>query len=394
MSPNFKFTRAACNIGYFVQAIVNNFLPVLFIVLQEQYSLNYEQLGRIILFNFVTQLITDAFTPKIVSVLGYRKTAVMCQGGAALGLSLLVILPHIIPDTYLAIMLSVVVYAFSSGLMEVVLSPMCEALPSDNKSANMALLHSFYCWGQLVTVLVTTLLVKLLGYSGWTFIPLIWAVIPFLNMFSFFKAPIVEPEKEKKGKSFKELVRTKAFVYCLIMMLCAGACEIALSEWSSLFAQRALGVSKTVGDIAGPCAFALFMGTGRVVYATVSNKVSFKKAVMIMSALCFLCYVGAAVSGSAIVSLAACALCGFTVSFFWPGTYSYGARLFPLGGTLMFSMFAMCGDLGCSLGPWVIGAVADVSSLNIGILAASVFAVIMFVTSLCLPSALEKNTDI
>lgn len=375
-------TKIASYVGLMVQAVVNNFLPILFIALQDVYKLSYEQLARIIVFNFVTQMITDVCTPKILKVLGYRYCAVMCQGTAALGLVMLAILPNIMNDTYLAIILSVIVYAFGSGLMEVALSPLVENLPSKNKRGSMAILHSFYCWGQAFTVVVTTALVFLFGYRNWTFIPLVWAVIPFLNMFAFFKVPILEPKKDEKQETLKELLKNEKFRLYMVMMLCAGAAEIAMAEWASLFAQRALGVSKVIGDLAGPCAFALFMGTGRIWYAAVSKKLSFKKTLIALNIGAFVCYIAVAFLNIPFLSLIFCALCGFTVSISWPGLYSAGARDFPTGSTVMYSVFAMCGDTGCCLGPWVLGIVADKVGLNFGFAAASVFPLLMIVTTI------------
>ncbi len=375
-------TKLACYIGYIVQAVVNNFLPILFIALQDVYGLGYEKLARLIVFNFVTQMITDFITPKIVARLGYRKTAILCQATAALGLLMLGILPRIMNDTYLAIILSIVVYAFGSGLMEVIMSPMIEMLPTSNKEGNMAFLHSFYCWGQMFTIIVTTALVSLFGYKGWANIPLVWAVLPFLNMFSFFKVPIVEPDNNDKKTPLSKLIKNRRFRLYMLMMLCAGACEIAMAQWASMFAQQALGVSKVVGDIAGPCAFAVFMGLGRVWYGIVSEKVSFKKTLIILSALCFICYMVVALCDIPFISLVFCALCGFTVSISWPGVYSLGAKDFPEGSSVMYSTFAMCGDTGCCLGPWVLGIVADSFGLNIGFAVSAVFPIIMIIATL------------
>lgn len=375
-------TKIASYVGLFVQAIVNNFLPILFIALQDVYNIGYEKLGRIIMFNFITQLVTDILTPKIVGVLGYRKTAFMCQGFAALGLSLLSFLPRIMPDPYVGIVISVTVYAFASGLMEVILSPLVEMLPTKNKSGNMSILHSFYCWGQAVTALVTTFLVSLFGYANWMFIPIIWAIVPFINMFSFLKVPIIEPEPERKSDSLKKLLSSPLFRCFMVMMLCAGASEIAMAEWASMFAQQALGVSKVIGDLAGPCAFAIFMGTGRVLYARFAERVSFRKTVMVLSALCVACYLTAAFVNIPLLALISCALCGFTVSVMWPGTYSAGSKAFPHGDAVMFSVFAMCGDLGCCLGPWILGIIADIKSLHTGFAVTAVFPVIMLITAI------------
>lgn len=375
-------TKIASYAGFFVQAIVNNFLPILFIAIQDVYGIGYEKLGRLIMINFLTQLVTDMLTPKIVSVLGYRKTAVMCQGFAALGLSMLSFMPRLLPDAYAGIIVSVMVYAFASGLMEVILSPMIEMLPTENKSGNMSILHSFYCWGQAVTALVTTLFLNSFGYVNWMYIPLIWAAVPLINMFSFFKVPIIEPEPERKSDRLKDLLKSRLFRCFMLMMFCAGASEIAMAEWASMFAQQALGVTKVVGDLAGPCAFAVFMGLGRVLYARFSQTVSFRKAVIAMSLLCVICYLTAAFVRIPVLALLSCAVCGFTVSILWPGTYSAGAREFPRGDAVMFSVFAMCGDLGCCIGPWILGIVADAVNLNLGFAVSAVFPAVMLVTAL------------
>lgn len=386
-------TKIASYAGLFVQAIVNNFLPILFIALQDVYKIGYEKLGRLIMFNFITQLVTDMLTPKILGILGYRKAAIMCQGFAAVGLAMLSFLPRALPDPYIGIVISVMVYAFASGLMEVILSPMVEMLPTVNKSGNMSILHSFYCWGQAVTALVTTLLVKSFGYANWMYIPLIWAIVPFINMFSFFKVPIIEPEPERKSDKLRDLLSSRVFRCFMVMMFCAGASEIAMAEWASMFAQKALGVSKVVGDLAGPCAFAVFMGTGRILYAKFSEKISFRKTVAAMCALCAACYLTAAFSKIPLLALIACAVCGFTVSILWPGTYSAGARVFPRGDAVMYSVFAMCGDLGCCLGPWILGIIADALSLNIGFAVSAVFPIIMLVTALMFLKEKDCKTD-
>lgn len=375
-------TKFAGYVGFFVQAIVNNFLPILFIVFQDVYNLGYEKLGRLMVFNFATQMFVDLITPKIVAKIGYRKTAVLSQGMAALGLATLGILPNFMDDTYLAIIISIIIYATGSGLTEVILSPIIEMLPTGNKSGNMAVLHSFYCWGQAFTVLITMALVFVFGFNRWSYIPFIWAIIPFLNMFSFLKVPIVEPDPDKKMATFLELIKTPKFIVYMIMMFCGGASEIAMAEWASIFAQNALGVSKVIGDIAGPCSFALFMGMGRVVYAKFSKKVSFTKLLVILNVFGFICYMAVAICKIPVISLVFCAVCGFTVSISWPGVYSAGARTFKTGGAVMFSVFAMCGDTGCTLGPWLVGFFADKVNLNLGFAVASIFPLIMVICGL------------
>lgn len=382
MQSKYSYTKLACYAGFVVQAIINNFLPILFVALQDIYSLGYEKLARLIVVNFVTQMITDIFAPKILKHLGIRKAAFLSQATAAAGLALLGILPKIFPNAYSSIIVAVMVYAFGSGLMEVILSPMIEALPTENKSGNMAFLHSFYCWGQAFTIIVTTVLVKWLGFAGWNFIPLVWAIIPLLNAFSFLKVPVIEPCSDKKMASFPKLFKRGNFKGYMLMMLCAGASEIAMSQWASLFAQKALGVTKVMGDLAGPCAFAIFMAIGRIFYSAVSKKVSFKKVVICLSAFTILCYITVALSASATVSLIFCAVCGLSVSVFWPGLYSAGARDFSDGGMIMYSVFAMCGDIGCALGPWILGITADNLGLNFGFGATAVFPLLLLVTAI------------
>lgn len=384
MSVSYKRTKLACYTGLTVQAIINNFLPILFIIFQRDYGLSYEQLGRLLFINFAIQILADFLTPYIVKLIGYKGSAITCHFLATLGLVLLFVLPNIMADFYTAVVISVMVYAFSSGIIEVVMSPIMELIPQDNKTANMAFLHSFYCWGQALTVVVTTLLVKLLGFNDWRFIPLLWAIIPFLNMLFFTRVPVVEQPEQQNEKTSRSIFKTREFICFAIFMLCAGANEIAMSEWASVFAQNALGVSKTVGDLAGPCAFAILMGSGRVIYAKFLCKFSYRKVTIVNSLLCLACYFAVAVCKVPAFSLLACAICGFSVSIAWPGTISLAAARFPNGGTMLFSICALCGDMGCSTGPWLLGAVADITDLNTGFLVCCIFPLAMLGTAILL----------
>lgn len=382
MTKSYKSTKIACFIGFVVQAIINNFLPLLFIIFNTQYSLNYEQLGRLLFINFFVQLIVDAFTPALVKKIGYRGAAIACHGLAAVGLCLLGILPLVFPNhIYACIVASIIIYASGSGIIEVCISPIVEMLPGDKKGADMAFTHSFYCWGQAFTVLVSTLLIFLIGQSSWQLIPMIWAVIPFFNMFNFIRVPIVEQPDDPIGKTAKTLFKDRDFWIFAVIMICAGASEITMAEWASLFAQQALGISKTLGDLLSPCAFAVCMGSGRVVFGLLDGKFNPKKALILNNILCALCYVGVSVMDIPALSLIACALCGFSVSLSWPGTYSMAARHFPTGGTLMFSILALCGDFGCSIGPWLMGIVANSTTLQMGFLVSAIFPVVMVLTA-------------
>lgn len=382
MSKNYRATKLACYGGYVVQAIINNFLPILFVILQDNYKLNYELLGRIILINFCTQIVADTLTPLLTAKIGYRGSAVFSQLTAAAGLILLAVLPPLLPDPYIGIIIAVMVYAFGSGTMEVVLSPLMELLPTENKGANMAFLHSFYCWGQAFAVAATTLLVSVFGNREWQLVPLLWAIIPIAVGISFMRVEVIEPPAEEKGGSLKGAVKTRDFWCFVVFMVCAGASEIAMAEWASMFIQRGLGISKVTGDILGPCAFAVCMGAGRVVFGMLSGRYSVRRVFIVNSILCTACYIAAALSSIRMIAVCACALTGFSVSLSWPGTYSLAAARFKNGGTLMFSIFALCGDLGCSLGPWLLGLVADRSSLHTGFLVCAAFPLIMLIASL------------
>ena len=382
MSASYKSTKIACFIGFVVQAIINNFLPLLFIIFNTEYHLNYEQLGRLLFINFFVQLIVDALTPALVKRIGYRGAAISCHALAAVGLCLLGILPLIFPNhIYACLVASIIIYASGSGIIEVCISPIVELLPGDKKGADMAFSHSFYCWGQAFTVLVSTLLIFLIGQSSWQFIPILWAIIPFLNTFNFMRVPIVEQHDAPLSKTAKTLFKNRDFWIFAVIMICAGASEITMAEWASLFAQQALGVDKTVGDLLGPCAFAVCMGSGRVIFGLLDGKFNPKKALVINNVFCIICYVGVAICNIPALSLIACALCGFTVSLSWPGTYSLAARHFPMGGTLMFSILALCGDFGCSIGPWLMGIVANNTTLETGFFVCAIFPAIMVLTA-------------
>lgn len=382
MTASYKSTKIACFAGFVVQAIINNFLPLLFIIFNTRYNLNYEQLGRLLFINFFVQLIVDAITPAIVKRIGYRGAAIACHGFAAIGLCLLGILPLLFPKhIYSCVILAIIIYAAGSGIIEVCISPIVEMLPGDKKGADMAFSHSFYCWGQAFTVLVSTLLILLLGQDMWQLIPIIWAIIPLINMFNFMRVPIVEQPDEPVSKTAKTLFKNRDFWIFAIIMICAGASEITMAEWASIFTQQALGVSKTTGDLLGPCAFAVCMGSGRVIFGLLDGKFNPKKALILNNILCVLCYVGVAVLNIPALSLIACALCGFSVSLSWPGTYSMAARHFPTGGTLMFSLLALCGDFGCSIGPWTMGIVANSTTLETGFLVCAIFPAIMVIAA-------------
>ena len=381
----YRHTRFACYIGYIIQAVINNFLPILFVIFQTDYAIGYEALGNLILINFLTQLAVDIASILFVDRIGYRKSVQLANVFSALGLICLGVLPQLLSSAYAGLVISILLYATGSGLIEVLVSPIVEALPSDNKTGNMSLLHSFYCWGQVLTIALSTVALRLIGQGNWWILPMLWAVLPICNFFFFASVPLVDPPPEEERMPLKRMFRSRVFWAAMVLMACAGAAELSMSQWASMFAEQALGVPKMVGDLLGPCAFAVFMGTGRVLYAFFNNRIPMTVALALCAGLCALCYFTAAVSKSAVLSLIGCALCGFSVSILWPGIFSLSARVFPGGGTAMFSILAMCGDLGCAGGPWLTGLIAERWGLNMGFLASVAFPLILLIALIGIP---------
>ena len=376
-------TRIACYIGYFVQAIINNFLPLLFVTFNTDYNLSYDKIGTLIVINFCVQIAVDLCSIKIIPWLTYRGATLAAHVLAAVGLIALSVLPKIMANTYLAIIISIILYATGSGLIEVIISPLIEYLPGKKSAARMSFLHSFYCWGQVLTVLLTTVLFAALGRENWSTVAALWSIIPTVNFFVFLKAPIVVPESEQKG-GVRDKVFVEPFFYMLfILMLSAGASEISVSQWASTFAEQGLGLQKAVGDLAGPCAFAVLMGAGRLLYGVFGKKININILMLLCAALCLVCYLGIALIPSALGCVIFCAVCGLSVSIMWPGAFSMASARFENGGAPMFGILAAAGDLGCSLGPWLVGLISSGATLKDGFLVASVFPTVIIVVTLC-----------
>ncbi|SNT55207.1 Fucose permease [Streptosporangium subroseum] len=364
MTMTFDHTRRACYTGYVTQAIVNNLAPLLFIVFQTRYDLPLEMLGRLVLLNFATQLITDIVAVRFVDRLGYRVPLVVAHILSVAGLALLAVAPAVSPSPYLGLCVAIIVYAVGGGLLEVLVSPVVDALPSpqEGKAAAMSLLHSFYCWGQVAVVAGSTLLLAQIGQDAWQILPLAWAIVPLINLVAFLKVPLPATVPDEHRTSLRKLFSVPAFVAAMTLMLCAGAAELTMSQWSSLFAEEGLGVSKVWGDLAGPCLFAVLMGIGRIIYGLWGERIPLVPAMASCGALATVCYLVACLSTNPVVSLIGCAVCGLAVSLLWPGTFSLAAGRFPLGGAAMFGVLAVFGDAGGAVGPWIAGAVADAST--------------------------------
>lgn len=359
MRPTYRTTKLACYGAIIAQAIQNNLPALLFVVFQQQYGISYEMLGRLILMNFVTQLCVDMISIKLAEKFGYRACLIGGQCCIVAGLVLLSVLPSVMPP-YIGLSIAVILMAVGGGIAEVLVSPTIEAMPGDEKAAAMSMLHSFYCWGQVATVLGSTLLLFVIGRSAWQVLPLCWVIVPACSALLFVRAPFAPVVGgEGGGMKLGKLLCTPAFLVAMLIMVCAGASELVMSQWASTFAEKALGVSKVVGDLAGPCMFAVLMGLGRMIYGRMGSRLPLKKCLMGCALLCVACYLTAALSGNPVAALAGCAVCGFSVSIMWPGALSMSAARFPMAGTAMFAILAVMGDLGCSVGPWLAGLVSD-----------------------------------
>lgn len=382
MKSQYNKTITACFVGYIVQAIVNNFTPLLFLFFQKCYHIPISQITLLVTFNFGIQLLVDFLSVRFVDKIGYRISMIIAHVLAAAGLFLLTVLPEILPVSFIGILIAVMIYAVGGGLLEVLVSPVVEACPSDNKEKAMSLLHSFYCWGHAGVVLISTVFFYVVGIDNWKILAIIWTVIPIGNAFAFSKVPIAPLlEDGDTGLGLKELFRMKIFWILLIMMICAGASEQAVSQWASAFAEKGLGISKAAGDLAGPMAFAVLMGISRLFYGKYGDRINLEHFMIYSIFLCILSYLGISLFSIPLLNLIACAVCGLSVGIMWPGTFSKASAALPKGGTAMFALLALGGDIGCSGGPTLVGMVSGAfgDNLKMGILAGIIFPVLLLI---------------
>lgn len=390
MKDKYQNTMYACFVGYIVQAIVNNFVPLLFLTFESSYGIPLSQITMLITFNFGIQLLVDLLSAKFVDKIGYRVSIVMAHIFAALGLAGLVVLPDLLPNAFAGLLIAVVIYAIGGGLIEVLISPIMESCPSENKEKAMSLLHSFYCWGHVGVVLLSTLFFWFFGIADWKILALLWVIIPVCNGILFFKVPIAPLiEEGETGMSLWELCKNRIFWILMLMMMCAGASEQAVSQWASTFAEQGLGVSKTIGDLAGPMSFAILMGSARAFYGKFGDRIDLDKFMQASSLLCIVSYLCISLSPSPLFSLIGCSLCGLSVGIMWPGTFSKASAALRNGGTAMFALLALAGDVGCSGGPTLVGFVTGLASddLKKGILAGIIFPILLIVGIVSLKKA-------
>lgn len=397
MKLNYKHTMYASFTGYIVQAIINNFIPLLFLTFQSSYNIPISKITFLVTFNFGFQLVIDFLSAGFIDKIGYRTSVVIAHICSASGLISLTVLPELFNDPFIGLILSVMIYAVGGGLIEVLISPIVEACPTDNKETAMSLLHSFYCWGHVGVVLLSTVFFAVFGILNWKVLAIIWSIVPLANTFFFMKVPIANlVEEDENGLTIKELLSQKIFWIMVILMICAGASEQSISQWASTFAEKGLGVSKSIGDLAGPMLFAVMMGLSRIVYSKFGEKIDLEKSMIYSGVLCFLSYLIISLSPWPILSLIGCSLCGLSVGILWPGTFSISSSKIKGGSTAIFAFLALAGDVGCSIGPTVVGRVSSIfnDNIKIGIISASIFPILLIVGIFINKFIQKPNTSI
>jgi len=382
MKKNYRKTLLACYLGFITQAITANFAPLLFLKFHSDYSIPLGTIALIPTAFFLTQLIVDVLCARFVDRIGYRRCVVASEVTSALGLLGLIVLPDLLPDPFVGILICAVIYAIGSGLIEVLVSPIVEACPFDHKDAVMSTLHSFYCWGSVAVVLLSTGFFALFGIAHWKWLVCLWALIPLYNIYNFLKCPIERLVEDGQGLSVRQLLSRPSFWLAIILMVCAGASELSMSQWASAYAENALGLTKTMGDLLGPCLFAVSMGICRTFYGKYGSRLNLVRFMYGSAALCLCCYLLASFSTNAVWSLVGCIVCGFSVGIMWPGTISLCSGRMPNGGTAMFALLAMAGDLGGSLGPGIVGQAAQAAGdrLQIGMRLGCIFPVVLIIS--------------
>ncbi len=391
--PNYNKTLTACYLGFVTQAISANFAPLLFLTFKSTYGIGLEKIALIPLVFYLTQLLVDLGATKFADKIGYRICVVFSQVLSAAGLVFMAVLPEILSDPFAGILISVVLYAVGSGLIEVLVSPIVEACPFENKEGKMSLLHSFYCWGAVGVISGSTLFFSVFGVGSWKILTLIWALVPLYNTFNFIHCPIERLIEDGKSMGITNLLKTPVFGLMIVLMVCSGASEATMAQWASAFTESAIGVSKTVGDLAGPCAFAMFMGISRMLYGKFSERLDLTRVMLACGMMCTCCYLLASLSSWPILGLAGCALCGLAVGIMWPGSISLSSKKCPRGGTAMFAFLALAGDLGAMVSPSMVGTLSEMSGGNLktGLLVATVFPLVLVLVLFVLSRANRRS---
>lgn len=381
MQKNYKKTLTACYLGFVTQAISANFFPLLFLTFKSSYGISLEKIAMIPMVFYLTQLIVDLAATKFADKIGYRACVLTSQVISSAGLVVMAFLPEHLPVPFLGILISVVLYAIGSGLIEVLVSPIVEACSFENKDGVMSILHSFYCWGAMGVILGSTLFFSVFGIENWKILTLLWALIPLYNTFNFINCPIERLVEDNQRMGIRKLLKTPIFWLMILLMVCSGASEATMAQWASAFTESAIGVSKTVGDLAGPCLFAMFMGISRMIYGKFSEKLDLTRTMLICGIMCVGCYLLASLSSLTLLGLAGCAFCGLSVGIMWPGSISISSQNCPKGGTAMFAFLALAGDFGATVSPAMVGSLSEMAGGNLktGLLAATIFPMILVI---------------
>lgn len=399
MKFNDRHTLYACYIGYITQAIINNLSPLLFLTFHKQFGISLAAISILISINFCTQIAVDLISVKFVDKIGYRASGILSFVISAIGLVSLGLLPNVMPNAYVGLIIATMLNAIGGGLLEVLVSPVVEAipLPQKQKASAMSLLHSFYCWGHVGVVILSTLYFSIAGIQNWMYLPMIWALVPLFDVFLFAKIPLYKLVEEEERVPLRKTLKTGIFWLLFLLMICAGASEQAMSQWSSIFAELGLGVSKTVGDLLGPCAFAICMGLSRLIYGKMGQRINLKKFIIGSSLLCVVSYLIAVFSPFPLLALIGCAMCGFSVGIMWPGIFSIAGERCRSGGTAVFALFAVAGDIGCASGPALVGVISNATGgdngLKTGLLCAIMFPIVMCIGVSVLRSRTKKNSE-
>ena len=393
MQKNYRKTLMACYLGFITQAICANFAPLLFLTFHKDYQISLGHIALIPTAFFLTQLIVDALCAQYVDKIGYRRAIVGSQVTSALGLAGLAFLPEMLGDPFIGVILCVILYAIGSGLMEVLGSPIVEACPFDNKDAVMSLLHSFYCWGSVAVVLLSTVFFAVFGVACWKILACLWAIVPLWNIVNFLRCPIEHLVEDGQGMTIRQLCKAPLFWLAVLLMVCSGASELSMAQWASAYAEAALGLSKTLGDLMGPCLFAITMGISRVLYGKYGEKVDLTSFMLGSGALCLVCYLLASMTANPIWGLVGCIVCGFSVGIMWPGTLSITSARMPLGGTALFALLAMAGDLGGAFGPSMVGYATQLAGddLRAGLQVGCIFPIGLMIGLIIMRRMTKKN---
>lgn len=397
---NHKHTLHASYIGHITQAIINNFTPLLFLTFEKQYGIPLSKITLLVAVNFILQLIMDFAAASFVDKIGYRKCIITAHIFCAVGLIGLGTLPEIMSDAYCGILISLVLYALGGGLIEVLIAPIVEACPCENKAASMSMLHFFYSAGHVGVVIVSAAFFFIFGIDQWRILAIIWACVPIFNSFYFAICPLYKlPEDHEQKLSVGQLLKSKIFLLFILLMFLSGASEQSMNQWASAFAESALAgtplskYAKTLGDLCGPCVFAFMMGMSRLLYSKYENKVNLEHLMILSSCVCTACYLASAMCPYVAVKLICCGLCGLAIGIAWPGIYLITPKYCHGVSTACFALLALGGDLGCAAGPVAVGLISDVSgSLFVGMSSAAIFPILLLIGILFLRPISKKSS--